>query len=38
MLPDPIDVDGQLMLWKRKDIQPYVDAWDLRRRQRAGVA
>lgn len=30
LLPDPININnGQLTLWKRETVQPYLDAWKL---------
>jgi predicted DNA-binding transcriptional regulator AlpA len=37
-LPNPISVEGQLTIWKRAFIEPYVLAWKRRREERIGVA
>lgn len=26
-LPNPVDVQGQLYIWKRADVEPYLQAW-----------
>lgn len=28
-LPDPVDVQGQLSIWERAKVQPYLDAWKM---------
>lgn len=35
LLPDPVVVnDGQLVIWKRDAVRPYLDAWKLNLRAR----
>lgn len=37
LLPDEIMVEGQLTLWNREHIEPYLQAWEERRKARLGV-
>jgi predicted DNA-binding transcriptional regulator AlpA len=36
-LPDAIMVGEHLTIWKRKDIEPHIQAWEKKRHARAGV-
>ncbi len=28
-LPHPIDVQGQIFIWERQKVQPYLNAWKI---------
>lgn len=28
-LPDPINIQGQIFIWERSKVQPYLDAWKI---------
>jgi hypothetical protein len=36
-LPDAIDVQGQLFLWERNEIEPYLSAWEIILNARRGI-
>lgn len=37
-LPEAISVENHMMIWEREVAEPFVQAWDKSRRERAGVA
>lgn len=37
-LPDPIDVQGQIFIWERDKVQPYLNAWKIVLDVRRGAA
>lgn len=37
-LPDPIDVQGQIFIWERETVAPYLDAWKIILDARRGAA
>lgn len=28
-LPNPIDIQGQIFIWEREKLKPYLDAWKI---------
>ena len=37
-LPEPIVVENQFHLWRREIVEPYIETWAKRRKERIGVA
>lgn len=36
LLPDPIVVNDQILIWKRNRVKPYLEAWDISLQSRRG--
>lgn len=37
ILPPGITIENHMTIWERETVTPFVEAWDKRRRERAGV-